>query len=1377
MAIRIGIDTGGTFTDVVALDDVTGRLVSCKTPSTPANPADGFITGLHQVLTLVGAGPQDLASISHGTTVATNQLLQGQVGRLGFITTEGYRFLLEIGRQSVPDGYGNSYFWVKPDRIVPADRVLTVGGRLDPRGNQVRPFDQTRAVEVARWFRDQDVNMIGVCFLHSYANPQHEQAMLEVLGREHPQAVVSLSSQVLREYREYERAMTTLVDVAVKPTVARYVAGIAERLHQLRPDGLPFAVMRSNGGALSATEVVNQPISTVLSGPAAGALGAGMVAHRAGFAKVLTCDGGGTSTDVSVLLDGEPTLTTEGTVGDFPSKIPMIDVVTVGAGGGSIAWVSPEGQLKVGPRSAGADPGPLCYRRGGTEPTVTDAHLVLGRIPPHLLGGQIPLDVEAARAGLQALADRLRLGVTECAAGILEVSAWNQANALRQVTVKRGLDVRDFTLVTFGGSGSLLACRLADLLGLAGVLVPVDPGNLSAFGLLTVDVRCDYVRTAVARHDGLDLASVGSIYAELQQQAADSLAAEGFGADRQRFVRTADLRYFGQAFEVRVPVPGGPGELPAFDQGLAEVVVQAFHDEHERQYGYHFRGDPSQPVEWVNLRVTGIGPIRRPELLRLPTGDPNPERARTTTRSVVFESQVAGEPGAGPGQGPEPEQGRGPGPVNAGVYWRADLSPRALVLGPAIIEEYGSTVPIHPGYQAEVDPFGNLVITRSDPTTAPAPVERSVLGRTAGRFAPEVTAQGVVTGEVTAQGLAVLVEIVAGTLASVEREVETAIGRTARSPMIRDAHDFRVGIHDRRLRKLTGRSYSALVHPIVRDFPLESMRPGDVYFHNDVYLSEGGIGHLPDLCVTVPVFHTEPGGEPEVVAFVQAFGHHDDIGGMVPGSMPSTARSVFEEGLMVPPIKLWDAGVPNRAALRILTRNSRMPDSLAADLDAECSAALMGSRRIAELFTRYGRAAVEACFDAILDKTTTTYQREILSRIPDGEYVWEDYAEHDGVDEPRLHTQRITLTKHADGGPGDGPRIVIDFNGTGPQAKGPINHCGDYADGNFLKKWLAPILRNLAESPERMAELDVNEGVVPLIEMRFPPPGTLLTPVFPAPTNARTFVILRLLGVLAGVLAKATRGRMPADQETIRYTGVYGDDLDGRPYLMREVLGGGSGGRWYADGEDTIHVVPDSRNLPTEFTESRFPFRVEQLALAVDSGGPGQFRGGLGYEKHVLMLRDAHFMSIADRSILSCWGVRGGRAGRPFEVTIDPGGPREREVDALADAEPVRAGEVIRIRTTGGGGWGDPLERDPAAVLRDLHWGKVSGDGARADYGVLVRPVGSGAVARFELDDAGTAALRDRLRAERPAERPFFDRGPGYPRLAGGRTSADCDWL
>jgi N-methylhydantoinase B len=608
----------------------------------------------------------------------------------------------------------------------------------------------------------------------------------------------------------------------------------------------------------------------------------------------------------------------------------------------------------------------------------------------------------------------------------------------------------------------------------------------------------------------------------------------------------------------------------------------------------------------------------------------------------------------------------------------------------------------------------------------------------------------------------VLLEIVAGSLASIELEVETAIGRTSRSPMIRDAHDFRAGIHDRLLRKLTGRSYSALVHPIARDFPLDTMRPGDVFFHNDVYRSEGGIGHLPDLCVTVPVFHDDT-----VVAFVQAFGHHDDIGGAVPGSMPSSATSVFEEGLMVPPIRLWDQGIPNRAALTIMTRNSRMPESLAADLDAECSACLMGSRRLSELFERYGRETIEGCFDAIIARTAETYRREILSQIPEGTWTWEDYAEHDGVDEPKLHTQRITLTRTAE------PKLIIDFTGTAPQARGPINHCGNYAEGNFLKKWLAPILRNLAESPERMAELDVNEGVVELIEMRFPPPGTLLTPVFPAPTNARTFVILRLLGVLAGVVAKAVDGRMPADQETIRYTGVYGADDDGNPYLMREVLGGGSGGRYYADGEDTIHVVPDSRNLPTEFTEARFPFIVEILGLAVDSGGAGEFRGGLGYEKHIRMRRDAHFMSIADRSILSCWGVRGGRAGRPFQVTVDPGGPDERDVDALVDAEFLPAGTVIRIRTTGGGGWGDPLERGIDAVVRDVLWGKVSREGARRDYGVVIAGTDDDPVA----DEQASAELRSERRAARSGHEPFFDRGPGYARLSGGATSADCDHL
>ena len=608
--LRIGIDTGGTFTDVVAYDEATGQLTVTKTPTTPADPSIGFVDGLAKVLDQVGATISEVAALSHGTTIATNQLLEGQIGRLGFITTEGFEFMLEIARQSVPDGYGNSYFWVKPPRIVPADLVKTVGGRLDHTGAELRPFDHDGAVAAARWFRDHDVNTLGVCFLHSYANPEHERQMAAVLASEHPAAVVSLSCEVLREYREYERSMTTLLDAAVKPKVARYLKSISARLENSvgQSGRAPFYVMKSNGGVLSADEVIHQPITTVLSGPAAGALGAALIAAEAGVAKILTCDGGGTSTDVAVVTDGEPALTTEGRVGDYPALIPMVDVVTVGAGGGSIAWISPEGALKVGPRSAGADPGPLCYGRGGTNVTVTDAHLVLGRIPPHLLGGEVPLDEAAARAGLTDLAGRLGLSDQDCATGILDVSAWNQANAVRQITVKRGLDVRDFTLVTFGGSGSLLLCQLIDILGVPEVLVPVNPGNVSAFGLLTVDVRIDYVQTAVRRHDSLDLAAVRRLYCDLADQAAEGLARQGFTPDQGRLVRTADLRYYGQAFEVRVPVPDLAD--PAFDAAVAD----AFHDAHRALYGYDFRGDSRQQVEWVNLRVTGVGPIRRPDL-------------------------------------------------------------------------------------------------------------------------------------------------------------------------------------------------------------------------------------------------------------------------------------------------------------------------------------------------------------------------------------------------------------------------------------------------------------------------------------------------------------------------------------------------------------------------------------------------------------------------------------------------------------------------------------------------------------------------------------------------------------------------------------------
>jgi len=690
--IRIGIDTGGTFTDVVAFDEDSGELVTTKTPSTPSNPADGFLAGIDKVLSLIGATGADIDAVSHGTTVATNQLLEGKVDRIGFITNTGYEAMLEIARQSVPDGYGNSYFWVKPDRIVSREHVKGVEGRLDVDGEEVRPFDEEGARAAARWFKKQGINTLGVCFLHAYANPVHEERMRAVLAEEHPDAIVSLSSEVLREYREYERAMTTLVDAAVKPRLSTYVNSIKSRLTEYDDRTVPFYVMKSNGGVLSADEVVHQPITTVLSGPAAGALGAALIAKVAGFDKVLTSDGGGTSTDVSVVIDGEPTLTTEGAVGAFPSKIPMIDVVTVGAGGGSIAWLSPEGTLKVGPQSAGADPGPICYGKGGTEVTITDAHVFLGRIPPHLLGGEIPLDVDAARAGIEALAKQLNLSPEACATGVLEISAWNQANALRQVTVKRGLDVRDFTLTTFGGSGSLLLCRLMDILDLPGVLVPPNPGNVSAFGLLTVDVKNDYVQTHVSLAEKLEPAAVARVYDALTAQAAEALTKEGFEPEEHQFARTADLRYFGQAFEVRVAVPEGP-----IDQAVLDEVAQRFHVEHKALYGYDFSNDDSQHVEWVNLRVSGIGPIQRPDIKSHPAGDGTLPPAKDR-RQVCFDAEE--------------------GYVDTPVLWRPELTPGVTFEGPAIIEEFGSTVPLHPGFTARIDEYLNIIVTRVDRSQA-----------------------------------------------------------------------------------------------------------------------------------------------------------------------------------------------------------------------------------------------------------------------------------------------------------------------------------------------------------------------------------------------------------------------------------------------------------------------------------------------------------------------------------------------------------------------------------------------------------------------------------------------------------------------------------
>ena len=589
-------------------------------------------------------------------------------------------------------------------------------------------------------------------------------------------------------------------------------------------------------------------------------------------------------------------------------------------------------------------------------------------------------------------------------------------------------------------------------------------------------------------------------------------------------------------------------------------------------------------------------------------------------------------------------------------------------------------------------------------------------------------------------------EIITGSIRSTELEIEAAVERTSRSPMIRDQHDYRVALFDATGRKLTGRSYSALVEPVFEYFEEGDIYPGDVFFWNDPYNSSGGIGHVPDLCTTVPIFN-----DGKLIGFSQVFGHHDDVGGSVPGSLPVNVRDQWAEGLVIPPMKLYDKGVLNQAAYNIVFRNSRLGEHLRGDVDAEIGAAKLGSRRIVALAERYGNKILEAAFDAMVLNCAETLRRELLPKIEDGVYTWEDYVEFDGVERDHPpHAFRLTMTKTPE-------KIHIDMTGTDSEAAGPINWPLDYSEGKFLRKFLAPVLRSLAETPERAAQIDINEGALEIIEVTFPEKGTLVTPTFGKPTGMRFFLFLRVMGAFAGVLAKATKGHIPADHETIRIWGMLGGSTQKDFYLFREVLGGGAPGRPWADGSDVVHVVPNSRNLPVEFSETRFPIRIEQLGLAQDSAGAGFRRGGFGYDKRVRSLKKATIISNADRSVMSCVGINGGKASGSYNASVEHLNGEIQGVPGMSDNIIVEQGEIVRIVTTGGGGWGDPLKREADLVAYDVTTGLVSEQAARDDYGVLVTKEGH----IFVTDTMATLALRSEMSAVREPL-ALFDRGPGF---------------
>lgn len=671
----MSVDTGGTFTDVVATT-TDGRYAAVKTPSTPEDPSIALLQGIADVAAAFDLALADVDLVLHGTTTGTNAVLEHKFEGLGLLVTEGFRHILEIARQSVPDGYGNSFFWVKPSRLVPLHLVREINERVTASGEILAAVDEAQAIESVRSLVEQGVTRIGVCLLHSYIYPDHEQRIGELLAEHFPDVYFSLSSEVLPEYREYERAMTTLIDAMVKPYVQTYLTRAHTEITE-KSGETPLLIMQSNGGVVSADTAGKRPVTMLLSGPAGGVLGAVQVAEEVGLSDILTLDAGGTSTDICLVEDLTPLITTQSLVERYPVKTPMLDIATVAAGGGSIAWVGPFDSMKVGPKSAGAAPGPICYGRGGALPTVTDAAVVLGWLPSSFIGGELELDVAAASEAYRVFGDRLGLSAERAAAGVLEIAAANQVHGIRQVTTVKGRDPADYTLLAFGGSGALLAAKSCDFLGITSIIVPPYPGNLSAYGLQVSDVRRDYVRTIVRLENRSDPAEIEAAWTGLEAQGKAELAAQGVAEDAQEFARMADLRYRGEAHEVQVRLPVGlTGKV------CVEEMWRAFHDEHERVYGFSYGGE--QEPELVQLRLQAVGKMHRPPRLTFPSsGNGTPDETRPVYWGID-------------------------GWVDTSIYLRDEMPSGTTIAGPAIVQEYGSTVVIPPGWQARVDDLGDI---------------------------------------------------------------------------------------------------------------------------------------------------------------------------------------------------------------------------------------------------------------------------------------------------------------------------------------------------------------------------------------------------------------------------------------------------------------------------------------------------------------------------------------------------------------------------------------------------------------------------------------------------------------------------------------------
>lgn len=931
--VTLGVDVGGTFTDLLSLDLETGEFHVTKVPSTPDNQARGFMAGVEAL----GLDLNATETIVHGTTIGTNAILERKGVRCGLITNQGFRDTLELGRRTRPNAWGMTGSF---EPLISRELRIEVPERIDASGAVVQALDEQAVAEAARTLATQDVEALVIHFVHSYVNPEHEERARDIAQAHWPNAHITIGSDILREIREFERVTAATLNAQIQPIMRRYLGRLSDDL-STAGFGRDLLVMQGNGGMMTAATAGVHSAQTVMSGPAAGAIAAAAIASTAGFPNVIGCDMGGTSFDLSVIRSGTPAITTEKEM-DYavPLGVPMVDIHTIGSGGGSIARVNDGGLLEVGPHSAGAMPGPIAYGRGGTDPTVTDANVLLGRINPDAItGSDQPADLEFVRNRMAVvIGGPLDLNAEQAAAAVLSVANNQMAHATRMVSIEKGHDPREFALFAFGGAGPLHANDIARELGIPKVIVPRHPGITSAMGCVLADVRHDFTQSL---HRPLMAADADEVRAVLgrQRDGGESLITqEGVRVERIDVVHHADLLYRGQSHVFRVPV-----ELEAFDAGrVAERFAELYRERFEIAL-------PEMVPMLINLRTTVTGVRARPDM-RASGAVAGSQPVPMGTRRVWFHDDWH----------------------DAQIYARDEIAPGAEIAGPAIIEQLDSTIPIEPGSQAHADEMGNLIIDVVD---------------LAERAGDEIDA--------------VTLAVVQNGLNQIASEMDLVHQLTSFSPIISESYDRSNGIYDRKTGRIIAQGELGL--PIFLGVMQETtkaviehisgLEPGDVVVVNDPYF--GGT-HLMDVKMMRPFFY-----KGELWAYLANTGHWSDTGGMVPGGFCATATEIQQEGLRLPPVKLVRKGEIVQDVVDIIMANIRVPEERLGDLRAQLGALSVGEHRLTQLLDKYGEETVRRVIGEMRERSARM-MRAHVSSIPDGTYEFSSYLDSDGVNEGLL---------------------------------------------------------------------------------------------------------------------------------------------------------------------------------------------------------------------------------------------------------------------------------------------------------------------------------------------------------------------------------------